>query len=404
MQLAFYTNFAGSLATQEAQLNTLQQQISTGVAVQTPDQNPAAYATGVLGKDTLASLTNDNNTQSAIQVRLGSASAAYQSTTDVLNNVQAVVEQALNGTTSPQNLQALAAQVQSASQQILSIGNQTAPDGVYLFGGSHGGAAPFTADGNGNVSYTGDGAQAQAAISPDGTASTIANGQVFVGSLAGNGVGTVAANAANAGTGQIISQGVVNAAAAQSFQTGTAPITVSFSVAGGVTSYSAVQSGTTVASGTLGSGTAANNVQLGGVDYQITGSPAAGDSFTISPSRPQSIFALLKTITGALSSAGSTPAQVAQTNQVLNQSLAGIQQYLQAVNVAQAQSGVTLNALTNAGQNNTAQATQVQESVNNATAVNTPAAIASLNQTLTSVQAALKTFAAVQQLSLFNYL
>jgi len=402
MDLSFYSNFSNSLSTQESQINTLQQQISTGLAVQTPDQNPAAYQTAALGNDQVGRLSNDNTTQAAIQVQLGSVNDSYTSMNALLDNVQSIVEQALNGTTNSQNMNALAGQVRSAGTQLLAIGNTTAPNGTYLFGGSRGGLAPFQADANGNMIYFGDGASSQANIAQSSSAATIANGEVFVGALQGDGTANVTANAANTGTGQVIPQGVVNGAAASAFQQGNAPITISIGAGG---TYTAAQGGSTVASGTL-STAAGNNgtsVQLGGVDYNITGSPASGDSFTIVPARPQSAFALLQTIAASLANAGSTPAQVAQTNQLLNQSLAGIAQYQQAVTTAQAQNGVTLQAITAAAAGNTSQSTEVQTNVQNATAVNTPVAIASLDQTLTALQAAMKTFGTVQNLSLFNY-
>lgn len=402
MDLSFYSNFSNSLSTQESQINTLQQQISTGLAVQTPDQNPAAYQTAALGNDQVGRLSNDNTTQAAIQVQLGSVNDSYTSMNALLDNVQSIVEQALNGTTNSQNMNALAGQVRSAGAQLLAIGNTTAPNGTYLFGGSRGGLAPFQADANGNMIYFGDGASSQANIAQSSSAATIANGEVFVGALQGDGTANVTANAANTGTGQVIPQGVVNGAAASAFQQGNAPITISIGAGG---TYTAAQGGSTVASGTL-STAAGNNgtsVQLGGVDYNITGSPASGDSFTIVPARPQSAFALLQTIAASLANAGSTPAQVAQTNQLLNQSLAGIAQYQQAVTTAQAQNGVTLQAITAAAAGNTSQSTEVQTNVQNATAVNTPVAIASLDQTLTALQAAMKTFGTVQNLSLFNY-
>lgn len=402
MDLSFYSNFTSSLAAQEAQINVLQQQISTGLSVQTPDQNPAAYETAALGNDQVSRLANDNTTQAAIQVQLGSANNAYSSVGNMLNNVQSLVEQALNGTTNSQNLNALAGQVQSASQQLLSIGNTTAPNGTYLFGGSRGGVAPFQADASGNIVYYGDGAASQASIGEDTTAITIANGTVFVSALQGDGVGAVSATAANTGTGQIIPQGTVNAAAANAFQQGSSPITVTF---GAGNTYTAAQGGSTIASGTLStSGTSGTSVQLAGVDYNITGAPASGDSFTIAPARTQSVFTLLKTIYAAMSNAGSTPAQVAQTNQLLNQSLAGISQYQQSFTTAQAQNGVTLQAITATATGNSNQSTEAQTNVTNATAVNAPAAIASLDQTMTALQAAMKTFGTVQGLSLFNYI
>jgi len=348
-------------------------------------------------------LANDNTTQAAIQVQLGAVNDAYQSTTSLLDSVQSVVEEALNGTTSSLNLNALATQVQSAGQQLLAIGNTTSPNGTYLFGGSRATVAPFQSSGggSGSIVYLGDGGLSQAAISPDLSASTIANGDVFVSGLSGDGIGSVAASSANTGSGQVIPLGTVNATAANAFQAGTAPITISFSGSGSSLTYTATQSGTTLATGAVNGDT---TVQLAGVNYQISGSPAAGDTFTISPSRPQSAFALIQSIYKALSTAGSTPAQVAQTNQVLNQGLAGIAQYQQAIVTAQAQTGVTLEAITNAGTGNTNESTETQTNVTNVTAVNTPVAIASLDDTLTALQAAMKTFGDVQNLSLFQYL
>jgi flagellar hook-associated protein 3 FlgL len=401
MDLSFYTNFSNSLAQQETLLNSLQQQISTGLAVQTPDQNPAAYEQAALGNDQISALSNDNTTQAAIQVQLGSVNDAYQATTGLLDSVQTVLESALNGTTSASNMNALATQVQAASKQLLGIGNTTSANGTYLFGGSRGSLAPFQTNDSGSVVYMGDGAQSQAAITPNTSASTIANGDVFTSGLSGDGVSEVTAAAANTGSGQLLSQGVTSASTAAAFQAGTAAITLSISVSGGVTSYTATQGGTVLSTGTVNGDT---NVQLAGVDYEITGAPADGDSFTIAPSRPQSVFALLQNIYTALSTAGSTAAQVAQTNQVLNQSLAGVAQYQQAVITAQAQNGVTLQAISSAATGNTNQSTQVQTNVTNAVGVNTPVAIASLDQTLTALQSAMKTFGDVQSLSLFSYL
>lgn len=403
MDLSFYSNFSNSLAAQEAQINNLQQQISSGLTVQTPDQNPGAYESAALSTDQVSRLANDNNTQASIQVQLGSANNAYSSMMGLLNNVQSIVEQALNGTTNSQNMNALAGQVNSALQQMVALGNTTAPNGTYLFGGSRGQLAPFQPDSSGNIVYYGDAASSQASIGEASTASTIANGTVFISALQGDGVGAITASSSNTGSGQVISDGVVNAAAANAFQQGNAPITITFGTGG---AYTATQGGSTIATGTLTTtpGSNGTSVQLAGVEYSITGSPASGDSFTIAPARTQSVFALLKNVYTALSTAGGTKAQVAQTNQILNQGLAGITQYQQTVTSAQAQNGVTLEALSSTGTGNNNQSTEAQTNINNATAVNTPVAIASLDQTMTALQAAMKTFGAVQGLSLFNYI
>ena len=71
---------------------------------------------------------------------------------------------------------------------------------------------------------------------------------------------------------------------------------------------------------------------------------------------------------------------------------------------AQAQTGVTLQSLTTTSSNNSTQATALQTGVDNAIATNIPAAMTSLDDNMTAVQAAMKAFSSVQSLSLFSYI
>jgi len=401
MNLSILTSFNANIATQEAQINTLQQQLSSGLAVTTPDQGPAAYETATLGNDQISAITSEGNAQASIQSQLGSADSAYQSVNNVLDNVQAIVEQALNSTESTQNLQSLSDQVSSASQQLVALGNTTDANGTYVFGGSRATIAPFQPSSGGSIVYVGDGGQSQANITPDTTASTIANGEVFVSALTGNGFASVAASSTNTGDGVLLSEGVASPSAAAAFQSGSAPVTVNFITGASGLEYTTTQSGVTSAAVAVATG---DTVQIGGLDFQVSGTPAAGDSFTVSPSRPQSVFALTQDIATTLSSTGSTPAQQAQTRQQLNNDLSSLAQYQQAVTTAQAQNGVTLQAVKNAGTNNSNQSTALQAAVQNAVGVNTPSVITQLNDTITAVEAAFKAFSTVQGLSLFNYL
>ncbi|HUM09041.1 MAG TPA: flagellar hook-associated protein FlgL [Acidocella sp.] len=405
MELSYYTNFASSIAQQEAQLSTLQQQIASGVSVQTPDQNPAAYETATLGNDQISALTSDATIQASIQSQLGSVSNTYQSVSSLFDNVQSVVEQALNGTTNSENMKLLATQVSTAAQQLVGLGNSTGTNGTYLFGGSRGNVQPFQTGSSGNIVYMGDGGQSQAAIAPGASASTIANGEVFMNGLSGDGFASVTATPSNSGTSSLLSQGVANPAAASAFQASPLAnaITVSFSGPPSALTYTTTQGGVTSAAASV---TPGMSLTLGGVDFQLNGTPQAGDSFTISPSRPQSAFSLLQNVARTLTAAGgdTSPAQAAQTRQQLNQDLSGLAQYQQSVLAAQAQNGVTLQAVSKAGTSDTNQETAVQTAVQNATAVNMPAALTTLSETETALQAAMKAFGSVHSLSLFNYL
>jgi len=401
MDLAFYTNFSANLTAQESQLNTLQEQVSTGIAVSSPAQGPAAYETATLGNDQISALTSDTTAQTNIQDQLGVVSDTYSSVSSLFDNVQSLLEQALNGTTSAANMQSLASQVTAAGGQLLGLANTTGADGQYVFGGSRGAVQPFQTNQDGSVTYMGDGGQSEASIAPGVLASSLANGEVFMTGLAGNGFATATAASSNTGNATLVSQGTSNPAAASAFQSGTAPITISFAQGASGLTYTETQNGATISTGNATSGT---SLQVAGLDYQLNGTPAAGDSFTISPSRPQSAFSLLQNIAATLSSASSNPAQAAQTKQQLGEDLSSLAQYQQAVVTASAQTGVTLQAISSASASNTAQSTTLQNAVQTAIGVNIPTAITQLDDTLTSVQAAMKAFADVQGLSLFKYI
>jgi flagellar hook-associated protein 3 FlgL len=199
---------------------------------------------------------------------------------------------------------------------------------------------------------------------------------------------------------------VVTPATAAAFQGGNTPITLSFASSGiGNLTYTATQSGSTVATGTVP--TTSNTgltIELAGQDFQLNGLPSAGDSFTISPSRPQTVFSLLQNLAATMSSSAGSPSTNAQTSQTINSDLSTLAQYQQTLLVAQAQNGVTLQAINNAGNSNANQQTSLQATVRNATAVNQPVAITTLDETISAIQAAEKAFSAAQNLSLFKYL
>lgn len=426
MNFSFYSNFLNGLSNQEAQIALLQQQIATGTTVQTAAQNPSAYETAALANDQINQLNGNTLTQSALQTQLGAANSAYSSMNSLLDNVQSILEQSLNGTTNSKNLNALSDQVQSASQQLLSLGNTQLSNGSYLFGGSRGNIAPFQIDSSGNIAYFGDSAQSQANIDSTTTANTLVNGDLLTSALSGNGTSFITASSSNTGTGQILQQGFSNVSQANAFQAGSNGITISFSTnANGTINYTATQvagqfstvngasvftptpggSSTILSTGSLDTTSGSQtDLTVAGMNFSMTGSPTSGDSFTIAPSRPQSAFSLLQGISSVLSGAQSSKSVSAQTNQALNQYLSGIEQYQQSVTVSQAQNGITLQAVTVAQTSNTAQENYDQATINNATAVNMPAAITALNQTMTAVEASMKTFAEAQSLSLFKYL
>jgi flagellar hook-associated protein 3 FlgL len=405
MSASLYTNFNATIASQDALIDTLENELSTGYAVQTPDQNPAAYEVATIANDQVSALTNDTSTQNSITTQLDSVSSTYSAVSTLYDTVQSIILQGLNGATSSQELGTLSTQISSAAQQLLGLANTTAPDGNYLFGGTRTNITPFQTNSDGTIVYLGDAGQSQSQISPDTTSSSIANGEVFTSALAGNGYSTVTASSTNTGDGTVLQEGIVTPAAAAAFQASDEPITLTFASgsSSGVT-YTATQDGATIATGTVNTGNSGTTIELAGQSFQLNGTPAAGDSFTISPSRPQTAFSLLQSLATTMATTIDSAAGQAQVTQALNGDLSTLAQYQQALLVAQAENGVTLQAISNAGVSDEDQETALQTTVQDATAVNQPTTITTLDETITAVQAAEKAFSAVQNLSLFQYI
>ena len=141
---------------------------------------------------------------------------------------------------------------------------------------------------------------------------------------------------------------------------------------------------------------------MNGVELSLSGQPAAGDSFTVAPSRPQSIFSLVQQIQGALASPGTTPAARAQTRQLISNSLATIVQYQNRISGTSAKAGVILQATAAASTSNQLASTNAQENASALVSANTPEVLTELQNRTAALQAAMKAFSVASQLSLFN--
>jgi flagellar hook-associated protein 3 FlgL len=137
----------------QAQVN-LQNQVTTGLSVQAPSDNPVAMETTL---DDLSSQATQEQYSSNIATAQDQADTVYsalQSLQSITSQAQSIVTEAGSGTNSQTDLNNYATQVGSLIQQALQLVNTQDPStGQYLFGGTNSGQQPFTAttDADGNV-------------------------------------------------------------------------------------------------------------------------------------------------------------------------------------------------------------------------------------------------------------
>jgi flagellar hook-associated protein 3 FlgL len=153
---------------------SLQNQVSTGLSVSAPSDNPGAMQTTL---DDLSSQAAQQQFSSNITTAQSQANSVYS----VLQSLQTLASQAgtitteAGGVTNSQtDLNNYASQVKSLIQQALQLVNTKDPGtGQYLFGGTDSGQPPFTAttDADGNI--TGVTYQGNTSVNPTEIASGV---------------------------------------------------------------------------------------------------------------------------------------------------------------------------------------------------------------------------------------
>jgi flagellin-like hook-associated protein FlgL len=131
-------------AVQQSQqaLSAALRQVSTGLRVSQPSDDPAASANMVISLASTANVDQYTTNVSAIQSQMQAADSAISSVITSLNTAITLGGAGSSGTASAANNQALAAQVQGILSSVMSQANGGF-QGAFLFGGSANGTPPF---------------------------------------------------------------------------------------------------------------------------------------------------------------------------------------------------------------------------------------------------------------------
>jgi flagellar hook-associated protein 3 FlgL len=389
--IGFQTDALEQMEALDAALAKTQSQLSTGKQIQTAADNPAGMAQiNQLNIELSASqqyVTNGN----AASANLKLEEQALTDGTNILQSAQDLAVQANNSALTSSERGDIATQLSQLLQQLVGIGNSTDSNGNYLFGGWASTTQPFSQSGS-SVNYSGASGVNQIQIGSNQSVSAGDTGAaVFMNAPAGNGTFTTAAGAANTGSASIDTGTVTNASA---WVPDT--YTISFS---SPTQYQITNSGGTVVGS--GSYTSGDAIAFNGVQVTVTGTPAAGDQFTVAPAGTASVFSTLSGLVATLNSTTLNSAQMTTQIQTAMQQLQGAVSHMGDV---QASVGSRVNAITASQSSAQTQQTNLQTSISGLSDVDYAAAVTQLNTEEVSLQAAQESYASMAKLSLFNYL
>ncbi|MCA8229682.1 flagellar hook-associated protein FlgL [Burkholderia vietnamiensis] len=392
---------------QQAQLSQLYQQIASGVSLQTPADNPVGAAQAVQLSMTSATLSQYTANQTTALASLQAEDQTLQSVSTVLTGVQTLTVRAGDGSLADSDRAALATQLQGYRDQLMTLANTNDGAGTYLFAGVNNSSAPFTSSPNGTVSYVGDSGTRQVQI---GDSSSVAQGDtgaaVFMSVQSLGSVPVPAADAANTGTGRITAVTVTSPSAATNghhfaITFGGTPAAPTYTV----TDSSAKPPTTTPAQAY----TAGASIALGGgMTVSVSGTPSAGDSFSVTPG-PQAtggadIFSTLDSMIAALKTpvTGNPVAAAALSNAMMTGSIK-VGNTMRNVTTIQASVGgreqevKAMQAVTQTA------SLQTTSNLTDLTGTNMVTTISQYLQVQNALTGAQKAYVQLQNLSLFQY-
>lgn len=404
-----FDNNVSAMGQQQARLLQTQQQISTGRRILTASDDPVAAARALDVSQSDAMNTQYAANRSMARHTLSLAESTLQSVTSLIQDVQTATVNAGNGTLNNSDRKTIATDLSGRLQELVGLANSTDGVGNYLFAGFQSRTQPFDTAA-GALYYGDDGQRLMQVSAARQMAASDSGADVFMRIKNGNGTFVTQAAATNSGSG-VVSKGAMANPPPTVAQIGNR-YTLTFS-AGTVTTYSVTGTDSTGAAlPTVGqpavlpaavpyvSGQA---ISFNGIQFDIQGTPANGDQFTVTPSANESLFKTMSDLITALNtplvSGGS-----AQLTNSLNRGLNNLGNALDNILTTRSSLGLRLNeidALKSAGDDLSLQFKQTLSQLQD---VDYNKALSDLTMQQTSLQAAQKSFAKISDLSLFNYI
>ncbi len=421
-----------NLQRSQADVFRTQDQISTGRRVRTPADDPVTAARALEVEQAQAIGKQYMRNNDSADAALSRSENALASTVQLLQDVRTLAVNAGNGALSTNELRSIAAELRGRYQELIGIANSTDGNGLYLFSGYQANTQPFAETTPGTVAYAGDQGSRLVQISASREIPISDPGSdIFQRIKNGNGTFVTGAATANTGTG-VVSPGTVTNPGAWNASGNPQDFTVRFHVDSTVnppaTTYDIVDNGSgnslltgaaAAASGpylrTYTEGatialrrqappdTNATNWDYG-AGISVKGAPATGDSFTVDASTNEDMFATLHNLIEALETAQSGPVGNARLANDINTALSNFDRGIDNVLRVQASVGARLREAeeTKAAQDDLVG--QYEQTLSDLRDLDYAKAISDLARQQLTYEAAQKTFAQVQSLSLFQYI
>jgi flagellar hook-associated protein 3 FlgL len=378
-----------NLNNRQAGLADLQEKLSAGKRVLRASDDPTAMAQAERAMNRIKRIETE---QRMLSGQRNAMALAESNLGDSIGNLQAIRELVVaagNGIYNTNDRTSLAQQMSALRDRLFNQSNAKDTNGIPLFGGLGSPDETFS-DTAGGVTFKGTPGQKSSSLTSipgalDGSA-------VWNRVPTGNGVFNLSLGSSNTGTLYSDPGTVVNPSAL----TGN-NYTITFSIAGGVTRYSVPNSTPAIANANYIEGQA---IQFDGISITPKGNPANGDTLSVAPSTRVSLFTVLDNAINSINNSSNNNI----LRHALDKALSEIDAGMARLQSGRGQAGDMLNQADLIENNQVARTNQIQNDRSRAEDMDMVKGISDYQNQQTAYDAALKTYAQVQRLSLFNYM
>ncbi|MEQ8408502.1 MAG: flagellar hook-associated protein FlgL [Gammaproteobacteria bacterium] len=399
--LSLYRSGITAMQDQQSKLQQTQLQITSGLKINKPSDDPSAAVKVLDLKSNMAQLDQYSRNSATAISSLSFEESVMSSVRNNLQRIRELTVQGNNSTNSDADRNSIAQEIYQRLDELVALGNTRDAQGEYIFGGFKVDSPPFVAL-NGEITYQGDDGQRELQIGDGSKVVTRDSGQsVFQDIPSGDGHISVRAGEDNVGGVLLGDFGLIGDFEPDDYTVTFALSTAPGSPAGEMVYEVTDSNATVISSGTYKEDTA---ITFGGAQISVSGTPAAGDTITLSPSQNRDLFTTVREIADALARPADNTASRARYHNEVGQGLANLDQALDNITAVRANIGARLNNIETIDEINQDFKLHMETVLSDTQDLDYAEAISRLNLQLTSLQAAQQTYVKTTGLSLFQFL
>jgi flagellar hook-associated protein 3 FlgL len=391
-----YDNTQAILTSRQAGLADIQEKVAAGKKVLRPSDDPTGAAQAERALTRTSRVETEQRALNLQRDSIANAESTLGNASDLLQRFRELVITAGDPSYSSTDRSSMAQEMTGLRDQLFAFANKLDSNGIPLFGGLGSPAPPFT-DASAGVTF--NGIPGQHASTPVSIPSAMDGQAAWMNVPTGNGVFTVGLGGANTGTvwtdpGQVINPGALtgNNYTVTFTVTATVPPVTTYDVVNTTTATPVAPAARPYIDG--------QTLQFDGLSFTAHGTPVNGDTLQIAPSTRSDLFAVMDAAIAGIKGASNSN----RLTQSLTLSLAQVDTGMDRLRSARGQAGELLNRADIIDATQQDKTVQLEADRSRAEDMDMVKGISDLQNQQTGYEAALKTYAQVQRLSLFTYL